>query len=137
MPSPIVCFNDLVGMPYKWGAMPESGFTDCLGLCSEIRRRLGMHDYREDYAWVYEQWDESNFPSREVLRWLRKNGQKTEPVIGAIGYVPDQKQGFALVTMVSETSMMMISPGEKVARVPIKWLSTIQLYRDKSNHARA
>jgi hypothetical protein len=53
-------FNDLIGLPYQWGAAPWSGKTDCFQLACEVHKRLGFADYSNQFEWVYELYDESN-----------------------------------------------------------------------------
>jgi hypothetical protein len=124
-------FADLIGLPYQWGAKPSEGATDCLMLSSEIRRRLGMPSYDEQYQWIYEKWDGDSFPSKLVLKWLRLHGQLSEPRLGAVACLPDKTHGFALGTMDSDESLIFIAPGERVTRVPVRLLSDIRFYQDK------
>ena len=58
--------NDLIGLEYRWGAKPGDGSrqTDCFQLACEIRRRMGLSDLSEEFAWTYEQY------SAETLKRL-------------------------------------------------------------------
>ena len=126
-------FADLIGLPYQWAAKPESGATDCFMLSSEIRRRLALPTYDEQYQWIYSRWDQSSFPSKLVLKWLRQNGHTCAPSAGAVACLPSQNNGFALGTMDTDESVIFIAPGERVTRVPVRLLSGIRFYQDKSN----
>jgi hypothetical protein len=53
-------FNDLIGLPYQWGAAPWSGKTDCFQLACEVHKRLGFADYSNQFEWVYELFDEQH-----------------------------------------------------------------------------
>jgi len=80
--------NDLIGLQYQWGANPDEklGFTDCFQLFCAVRRRLGMKDYAEQFAWAYERYDEDNFPWRIMKQWLRENCLPTmEERNGSVG----------------------------------------------------
>ena len=68
---------DLVGLPYRWGARPSEGATDCFQLVCEVRRRLGLTDYEQEFQWVYETYDERTLPDRRIARWLLTKGSRT------------------------------------------------------------
>jgi hypothetical protein len=124
-------FSDLIGLPYQWAAKPEQGATDCFMLSSEVRKRLGLFSYDEQYEWIYQRWDDASFPSKLVLKWLHQHGQLCEASAGAVACLPDRKNGFALGTMDTDDSVIFIAPGQRVTRVPVKLLSGIRLYQDK------
>jgi hypothetical protein len=68
---------DLIGLPYRWGAKPSEGATDCFQLVCEARRRLGLADYTAEFAWVYETYTEETLPDRRIARWLLTKGTRT------------------------------------------------------------
>jgi hypothetical protein len=43
--------HDLIGLPYKLGAHPSSGKTDCINLVYEVRNRLGLDNPPLDNSW--------------------------------------------------------------------------------------
>lgn len=122
--------HDLVGLPYRWGARPVEGATDCFMLCGEVRRRLGLPDYFQQYSWIYERWDAFSFPSAIVLRWLQRHGRLSEPVIGAVACLPSSTNGFALGTLIDEDRVLFISPGGRATVSPLGLLE-VRLFMDK------
>jgi hypothetical protein len=114
----ILSCNDLIGIPYQWGAAPSTGKTDCFQLVCEIRRRLGLKDYAPDFAWVYAQYNEQTFRRGLLPRWLLQNGKRiTEPVHGAVALLP-AAIGSALGTIV-EDGALFLSPGGTVIKAPL------------------
>lgn len=112
--------NDLVGLRYGWGCRPGdgSGMTDCFQLVCEIRRRLGMTDYADRFAWVYDSYTEQAFPRGLITRWVLKNGQRiSEPRSGAVALLPT-KAGSALGTWLNGI-VIFIGPGQNVIQVPL------------------
>lgn len=71
--------NDLIGLDYERRARPADGHgkTDCFMLCCEVRRRLGLHDYEQDFSWAYDDYDAGNLPIKTIMRWLFVHGEKT------------------------------------------------------------
>lgn len=71
--------NDLIGLSYERRARFCEGNnkTDCFMLVCEARRRLGLHDYEEDFQWAYDQYDAGNLPMKRIIRWLLSNGEVT------------------------------------------------------------
>jgi hypothetical protein len=67
--------NDLIGLQYQWGANPDEtpGYSDCFQLFCAVRRRLRMKDYAQQFAWVYEQYEEASFSWRIMKTWLKEN----------------------------------------------------------------
>lgn len=131
----ICSFNDLIGLPYKWAAKPEEGATDCLQLVGEARRRLGLYDYSEEFAWIYEKWEETSFPALQIVKWAREHGTKTAPRAGAIGYLKARQAGVALGVMVDDESFLFISPGGNATRTGSYNLPRIRLYWGKADAA--
>lgn len=71
--------NDLIGLEYQWSANPDKkpGYCDCFQLFCAVRRRLNMQDYVEQFAWVYEHYEESTFSWRIMKTWLKENCSST------------------------------------------------------------
>jgi len=71
--------NDLIGLSYERRARfcEGNGKTDCFMLVCEVRRRLGLHDYEEDFRWAYDEYDSGNLPMKRIIRWLLTNGKQT------------------------------------------------------------
>lgn len=112
--------NDLVGLRFGWGHRPGdgSGMTDCFQLTCEVRRRLGLPDYADRFAWVYERYDEQTFPRRRIARWLLELGAKLpDPLPGAVALLPGHS-GAALGT-VTEHGVIFIAPGQNVVHAPV------------------
>lgn len=112
-------FNDLIGISYEWGASPcsNTGKTDCFQLACEAHRRMGFGDYSTKFDWVYEAYDEQNFPKGLLVRWMLQNGKRlTEPVIGAVTLLP-ANVGSALGTVVDD-GLLFLSPRGKVILAP-------------------
>jgi hypothetical protein len=111
-------FNDLIGLPYQWGAAPWSGKTDCFQLACEVHKRLGFADYSNQFEWVYELFDESTFAKPLLARWMIENGTRLKrPVIGAVAMLP-AAIGSALGTIV-EDGALFLSPSGAVIRAPL------------------
>ena len=111
-------FNDLIGLPYQWGAAPWSGKTDCFQLACEAHKRLGFADYTDQFEWVYELFDESTFAKPLLTRWMIENGTRLQrPVLGAVAMLP-AAIGSALGTIV-EGGGLFLSPSGAVIRAPL------------------
>lgn len=124
----IVSFNDLIGLPYQWKAKPEDGATDCLHLMSEVRCRLGLYDYSQDFAWIYDQWKEEDFPGMLIAKWMKENGSPCEAKLGAVGFLKGNSGGLAIGTVVDDESFLFIAAGGKVVRSKLYNLPRIRLY---------
>lgn len=114
-------FNDLVTLRYGWNHRPDdgSGMTDCFQLSCEVRRRMGLRELAESFAWVYQRYNEVNFPRHLVLRWLHREGAEIlEPQIGAMAYLPTQTGMVALGTT-TEHGLIFIAPGQNVVHAPV------------------
>lgn len=112
--------NDLIGLRYGWGHRPGdgSGMTDCFQLTCEVRRRMGLGDYTEQFAWVYDRYDEQTFPRGRIARWLLQNGQRLPSARpGAVALLPGQA-GAALGTA-TENGVIFIAPGQNVVHAPV------------------
>lgn len=110
--------NDLVGLQYKWGANPdvEHGFTDCFQLFCAVRRRLGLHDYVEDFTFAYEQYDEASFCFVRMARWMLSNAREIEsPRPGCLAMM---KGRAALATMTPD-AIICIAPKGRSVKIPL------------------
>lgn len=122
-------FNDLIGIAYGWGHSPGdgSGLTDCFQLSCEVRRRLGLKDLAESFAWVYQRYSEVSFPRAQVLRWLYREGVETEERRpGTMVYLPTDLGAVALGT-VTDNGLIFISPGQNVVHAPV-WPSLARYF---------
>jgi hypothetical protein len=110
--------NDLIGLPYQWGAAPWSGKTDCFQLACEVHKRLGFADYTDRFEWVYELYDESTFPKPLLVRWMLQNGSRMkQPRPGAVALLPASIVS-ALGTIV-EDGALFLSPVGTVIRASL------------------
>jgi hypothetical protein len=112
--------NDLIGLQYGWGHAPwdGSGKTDCFQLVCEIRRRLGYHDYADQFDWVYDLYDEATLPKSQLARWLLEHGTRlAEPVLGAVALLP-ATAGHGLGTIL-EDGTLFLSPRGMVVKAPL------------------
>ena len=112
--------NDLIGLRYQWESKPSDGegLTDCFQLVCEVRRRLGLRDYAEQFEWVYRDFTSETFTVRQLLRFLQQNGERVEDT------APGDVMLFsttdcAALGVVTDGSVMFISPGQTVAQVPM------------------
>jgi len=111
-------FNDLIGLPYSWGAAPWSGKNDCFQLACEVHKRLGFADYTERFEWVYELYDEQTFPRGLLVRWMLQNGTRLEVATpGAVVLLPTA-MGSALGTIL-EDGAMFLAPNNTVVKAPL------------------
>lgn len=111
-------FNDLIGLPYQWGAAPWTGKTDCFQLACEVRSRLGLKDYSAQFDWVYELYDDHTFPKGLLGRWVLQHGTRTmTPSTGALALLP-ASAGSALSTVV-EDGAVFLSPAGMVVKAPL------------------
>jgi hypothetical protein len=112
--------NDLVGLRYGWGHRPGdgSGLTDCFQLVCEVRDRLGLSDYRDRFAWVYERYTEQDFPRQLLARWLLKHGSRlNRSWHGAVVLLPAAAGG-ALGICVEDRALF-IGAGQNVVQAPV------------------
>jgi hypothetical protein len=112
--------NDLVGLRYGWGHRPGdgSGCTDCFQLVCEVRDRLGLSDYRDRFAWVYERYSESDFPRRLLARWLLQHGRRLQaPWHGAVALLPAAAGGALGICV--ENRAIFLGPGQNVVQASL------------------
>jgi hypothetical protein len=121
--------NDLIGLQYGWGHAPDdgSGKTDCFQLVCEIRHRIGLGDYRKQFDWVYDVFDETTLHSSRIARWLLQNGKRsTDKNLGRVGLLPGNA-GAALCTIMGDGTVMYIAPSKAVVRTPIAVKHTFKM----------
>lgn len=116
---PSLSCNDLIGLEYGWGHAPSdgNGKTDCFQLVCELRTRLDLSDYRQKFSWVYEQFDETTFPRRNIVRWLLEHGRRITAQPGAVMLLP-ASAGAALGTVLTD-GVVYIGPSKTVIYAPI------------------
>jgi hypothetical protein len=108
--------NDLIGLKYGWGYAPGdgTGMTDCFQLVCEMRDRMGLSDYREQFEWVYDKYTEDTFCRRLIPRWLLQYGTRLDnPKVGAVLLLPSHAGG-ALGTVVTDGALFLASSGNVV-----------------------
>jgi hypothetical protein len=110
--------NDLIGLEHGWAGNPGdgSGRADCFLLACEVHKRLGYHDYREDFGWVFEQYTADTFPMRWIIKWLNENGSKLDqPKPHSVALLPGHI-GAALGTVLDDGNVLFIAPSKRVVR---------------------
>jgi hypothetical protein len=113
--------NDLIGLTYGWNHAPGdgSGKTDCFQLACEVRRRLGMSDYSERFAWVYTEFLDEQFNRAKIARWLLQCGKRLElPIPGAVRLLP-VAEGAALATYLNDGTTIFLGPSGSVIRTHV------------------
>lgn len=126
--------NELIGLQYQWGANPDidEGFSDCFQLACAVRRRLGLYDYAESFAWAYERYDGALPPIR-MARWLLTHARRTgEPKAGCLA-MSNGKQA-ALATM-SNNAIICIAPRGRSVSLPLslKAINSLQWFLPNSD----
>ena len=76
--------SDLIGLGYRWGAVPSEGATDCFQLVCEVRRRLGLTDRTTEFGWVYQTYTEATLPPKRIARWLLTTGRRTTELVPGV-----------------------------------------------------
>lgn len=107
--------NDLIGLEYQWGASPDdgNGKSDCFQLCCTIRRRLKLKDYAPSFTWAYEQYNETNFSPRLLMRWLKENCSPIESLQdGDVGMFTKKA---ALITIANGRAFCIAPRGRSVS----------------------
>jgi len=111
--------NDLIGLEYRWGAKPGDGSrqTDCFQLACEIRRRMGLSDLSEEFAWTYEQYSAETLKRSRLARWLLQRGERIKMARhGAMALIAKSNNA-ALGTVVGQR-LVFIAPGGRVISAP-------------------
>ncbi len=124
--------NDLIGLEYQWGANPDEkpGYCDCFQLFCAVRRRLEMKDHAQQFAWVYEQYEEASFSWRIMKTWLKENCSSTiETSNGDVGMFIKRP---ALATVAHGRIYCIAPRGRSVSMISSKdTLSSINWFRPR------
>jgi hypothetical protein len=123
--------NDLIGLEYCWGASLRDGNnqTDCFQLVCEIRKRLGLSDYSDKFAWAYRSYSPKTLTPIRLARWLLEEGRRLKlPEHGAVALLADPTSP-ALGSVV-DGSIVFISPGKRVVRIPASRASAYYFWID-------
>lgn len=123
--------NDLIGMPYRWGASPEdgSGYTDCWQLVCCVRRRLGLPDHASQFDWAYETYTEGSLMLSIILRWLHKYATQVEaPRAGTIVCMRTVDNVAALGTAISENKVIFIGGAKRVVTAPCSLIESPRFF---------
>lgn len=112
--------NDLIGLAYGWAHRPGdgSGKTDCFQLTCEVRRRMGLTDYADKFAWVYDKYVDATFPRQLVLRWLLENGERINAALpGAVALMPGVSG--AALGAVTDHGVIFLGVSQNVVHTPV------------------
>lgn len=122
--------NDLIGLSYERRARPAdgNGKSDCFMLVCEARRRLGLHDYEQDFQWAYDQYDAGNLPMPRIMRWLLTNGKKTRELTDGNVAIMKNLSGELAVGVVYDRGILIIAKGARSFWVAEPSLSAIKLF---------
>ena len=81
-----------------------------------MHKRLGYHDYRQDFDWVFEKYTEQTFPFRWIVKWLNENGTRLDkPKPHAVMLLKSQL-GAALATVMDNGEVLFLAPSRLVVR---------------------
>lgn len=108
--------NDLIGLQYERRARFCDGNekSDCFMLVCEVRRRLGLHDYEDEFRWAYEEYDSGNLPMKRIVRWLFENGKRTtQRENGNVAIILPRPGGEIAVGVAYDGGILTISRGAK------------------------
>lgn len=104
--------NDLIGLNYQAGAkyFPGCLYIDCFALLCEVRRRLGLYDYENEFQWVYEQ---DKLPVKEIIKRMKVIAKPVEqPNNGDMVIMGGGKNSLAVGVVLNE-GVLSISHGRK------------------------
>jgi hypothetical protein len=126
--------NELIGLQYKWGANPDidKGFSDCFQLACAVRRRLGLHDHANDFAWAYERY-EGTLPPIRMARWLLTHARRTrQPLRGCLAMGNSQQAALATIT---DNAIICIAPRGRSVSLPLssKAINSLQWFLPNSD----
>jgi cell wall-associated NlpC family hydrolase len=110
-----VGFDDLVGLPYQWGARPQDGACDCWQLAAEALHRYTGIDWRPRFEWVYQAHGQE-LPCGLLLRLLDRHTTPGSWQPGALGFLPTA--GAGALSTVTEYGLLLIGPAERVVHLP-------------------
>jgi hypothetical protein len=110
-------FNDLVGLPFRWGARPARDHaTDCFQLVAEGLARYGRGDWSPRFDWVYQEYGE-RLPCTLIYRLVVLHGQRVKSASpGIVGYLPTDGRG--ALALCTDHGLLFIGPGERVVHAP-------------------
>lgn len=106
--------NDLIGLDYERRARfcEGNGKSDCFMLVCEVRRRLCLHDYEDEFRWAYDEYDSGNLPMKRIVRWLLENGKRTmERENGNVAIILPKAGSEIAVGVVYDGGILTISRG--------------------------
>jgi hypothetical protein len=118
----MIDYNDLIGLKHKYAVSPEdqNGFTDCLLLCLEVRKRLGLKHGKEFFSWVYDDYTEDELTVRRIFRWMLSYGEIIkEPRPGAIFYLPGSNSLLAMAVMTDDGNCLFLGSNKMVVAAPV------------------
>ena len=112
-------FNDLIALQYRWGHSPRdgTGYTDCFQLMCEVQTRLGLADYSDRFAWVYQEYTQTTLPQTKVARWLLECGTPIRVPRAGASVLLTGRTTAALGTA-TDQGVIFISPGGSVIHAP-------------------
>jgi hypothetical protein len=96
--------NDLIGLRHETAAKFFPGCTtiDCFGLFSETRKRLGLHDFSDDFQWVYEEIIGGALPLRKIAKAMQKIARRTnEPKDGDLAVMLSEPHTMGLGVVIN------------------------------------
>lgn len=96
--------NDLIGLRHETAAKFFPGCTtiDCFALFSETRKRLGLHDYADDFQWVYEEMTGNTLPLLKIAKAMKKIACRTAtPREGDLAMLPSASNTIGLGVVVN------------------------------------
>jgi hypothetical protein len=97
--------NDLIGLRHETAAVfsPHCKTIDCFALFSETRKRLGMRDYYEDFAWVYDEMEDGILPIKKIFRKVRQIAWPTlSPLDGDLALLPARAGNLGLGVVIND-----------------------------------
>jgi hypothetical protein len=96
--------NDLIGLRHETAAkfFPGCKTIDCFGLFIETRKRLGLHDFADDFEWVYQEIDNQTLPLRKIAAYMKKIARRTDcPIEGDLAVLPSKATTIGLGVVVN------------------------------------
>lgn len=96
--------NDLIGLRHETAAKFFPGCTtiDCFALFSETRKRLGLHDFAEDFQWVYDEMIGKQLPLRKIAKAMKKIACRTDnPKEGDLAVFPSASHTMGLGVVIN------------------------------------
>jgi hypothetical protein len=97
-------------------------------LVCEVRRRLGLHDYEDDFRWAYDEYDAGNLPMKRIMRWLLENGKRTNDLTDGNVAIMKNISGELAVGVVYDKGIAIIARGGRSFWVAEPLLSVIKLF---------